>query len=73
MTGTSDSSKKRAAKLMAADPDYFKNIGANGGSAPHTEPRGYASNKIGPDGLTGVQRAQKLGEERKKYVEQNKD
>lgn len=66
MTGTSDSSKKRAAKLMAENPDYYKDIGSKGGSAPHTAPRGYASEKIGADGLTGRERAQKLAKERRK-------
>ena len=45
MSGTSDGSRKYVAAKLAEDPDYFKKIGAKGGSAPHSKPRGFAANQ----------------------------
>jgi hypothetical protein len=66
MSGTSEGNRKIRDKLLAQDLEYFKKLGSKGGTAIHTAPRGYASDKIGNDGLSGKQRAQKLGSERKK-------
>lgn len=43
------------------DPDFYRKLGALGGSAPHSDPRGFASNVVGKDGLTGKERARKCG------------
>lgn len=41
--------------------DFYKRIGAQGGKNGHTG--GFASNKVGSDGLTGRQRAIEKGRE----------
>lgn len=41
--------------------NFYRLIGGIGGSAPHSKPRGFASEKVGEDGLTGRQRARFAG------------
>ncbi len=60
-----EGARKARDKNLAKDPDYYKNIGSVGGKAPHSLPTGYGSKKVGPDGLTGLERARKLAKERK--------
>ena len=55
MAGTKAGAAKAAAKLKARDPDFYKNIGRRGGQNGHTG--GFASDVVGADGLTGLQRA----------------
>ena len=50
---------KTKAKNLAKDPDYYKNIGRKGGKSSHNG--GFASQTIGSDGLTGVERARIAG------------
>lgn len=42
-------------------PDFYARIGAMGGKKGRTG--GFASNKVGADGLTGRERAKKAGEQ----------
>lgn len=55
MAGTIAGGIKARDKNLAKDPDYYKKIGHIGGSNSTTG--GFASEKVGPDGLTGRQRA----------------
>lgn len=51
--------KARATNLALHGTDFYMRIGAKGGRNGHTG--GFASQKIGKDGLTGQQRAEKVG------------
>lgn len=55
MAGTKAGAQKAIAKILARDPDFFKKIGSKGGANGTTG--GFASEKIGKDGLNGKQRA----------------
>lgn len=66
MGSNSEAAKKYRDRMLEIDPNYFKKIGSKGGAAPHKEGVGYGSDKVGPDGLTGKERSQKLAESRKK-------
>lgn len=59
MAGNKTGGKKTAAKNLAKDPDYYRNLGRKGGRKGTTG--GFASNKVGKDGLTGSQRASIVG------------
>ena len=59
MAGTQAGGRKAAKKLTQREPNFFKRIGKMGGHANNTG--GFASEKVGKDGLTGSQRAKKAG------------
>ena len=61
MPGTKEGARKMVATSKAKyGDDHFKRIGSIGGSAVDV-PKGFASGKIGSDGLTGRQRARLAG------------
>lgn len=61
MAGTKKGGELAAATNRARHgKDFYAKIGAMGGKKGRTG--GFASNKIGKDGLTGLQRAKKAGE-----------
>jgi len=61
MAGTKAGAAKTALKLKEIyGDDYYKNIGQRGGKNGHTG--GFASDKVGKDGLTGYERAKKVGQ-----------
>ena len=61
MAGTKAGAAKTALKLKEIyGEDYYKNIGHIGGKNGHTG--GFASDKVGKDGLTGYERAKKVGQ-----------
>ena len=41
--------------------DFYRRIGHIGGSATPSQPRGFASQVVGKDGLTGLERARIAG------------
>lgn len=51
--------KARATNLAKYGGDYYANIGRKGGKNGHTG--GFASDKVGRDGLTGYERARVAG------------
>lgn len=51
--------KLAAYKIKQRDPDFYKKIGRLGGSK--SKGGGFASDKVGDDGLTGKQRARVVG------------
>ena len=55
MSGTLSGAIKARDKILARDPDHFRRIGKLGGKNGNTG--GYASDKVGKDGLTGRERA----------------
>lgn len=59
MAGTREGGKKAAAKNLAKDPDFYGKIGSMGGRKSKTG--GFASKKVGKDGLTGQERARIAG------------
>jgi hypothetical protein len=59
MSGNRTGGLKAAAKNLAKDPDFYRKAGSKGGSKSKTG--GFASTKIGEDGLTGYQRARVVG------------
>lgn len=59
MAGTIAGGKKAAAKNLANDPDFYRRIGQRGGR--NGKSGGFASTKIGKDGMTGAQRARIVG------------
>lgn len=59
MAGTIEGGKKAAAKNLAKNPDFYREIGRIGGMLGKTG--GFASDKVGADGLTGRQRASVAG------------
>jgi general stress protein YciG len=59
VSGTAEGNRKRAETLRKKHgEDYLRESAIN--AAKHS-PGGFASNKIGKDGLTGKERAQKAG------------
>ena len=60
MSGTRDGGKKAAITNMKKHGlHFYANIGSKGGKNGHTG--GFASNKVGKDGLTGFERAKIAG------------
>ena len=60
MPGTKAGAAKAAATIKKKHgEDFFRNIGKAGGQAGNTG--GFASKKVGRDGLTGQQRAARVG------------
>ena len=60
MSGTVAGGKKAAITNMKKQgADFYKRIGKKGGMNGHTG--GFASDKVGRDGLTGYERAKKVG------------
>lgn len=60
MSGTVEGGRKAYLTNIAKHgKDFYREIGRKGGFNGHTG--GLASNKIGPDGLTGYQRARIVG------------
>lgn len=59
MAGTTEGGLKVKAKLLARDPDHYRRIGALGGRSGNSG--GFASRKVGKDGLTGQERARLAG------------
>ena len=60
MAGSSDGGKKAAAKNLAKNPNFYRDIGRKGGSVKGTA-GGFASNSVDDNGLTGRQRARIAG------------
>lgn len=59
MTQTKEGARKAAKTIKQFDPDFYRKIGAKGGRNGHTG--GFASYVRGKDGLTGYERAIKVG------------
>lgn len=59
MSGNREGGKKAAAKNLAKDPDFYGKIGSMGGRK--SKNGGFASKKVGKDGLTGAERASIAG------------
>ncbi|HET7637930.1 MAG TPA: KGG domain-containing protein [Ktedonobacteraceae bacterium] len=59
MAGTRAGGIAAAKKNKAKDPEFYARIGAMGGRKGRTG--GFASDKVGEDGLTGRQRAAQAG------------
>lgn len=59
MAGTISGGKKAAQKNKLTNPDFYRHIGAIGGKK--SRGGGFASSKIGRDGLTGQERAKLAG------------
>lgn len=60
MSGTKAGGRKAAeTNRLKHGKDFYKNIGKRGGQSSNTG--GFASDKIGPDGMTGMQRAKIVG------------
>lgn len=59
MAGTREGALKAKAANLAKDPDYYTKLGKIGGKA--SKAGGFASSKVGSDGLTGPQRARVAG------------
>lgn len=62
MPGTISGGKRAAEKIKAKyGSDYYAKMGQRGGKAHHSKPRGFASEAVGKDGLTGIERARAAG------------
>lgn len=59
MSGSKEGGLKAAKKNTEREPDFYRRIGRIGGRKGTTG--GFASSKVGADGLTGYQRARKAG------------
>lgn len=60
MAGTKDGGRKAAlTNKLKHGEDFYKNIGRKGGKKSNGG--GFASLKVGKDGLTGAERAKKYG------------
>lgn len=60
MAGTKEGGRKASATNRAKyGDDFYARIGRDGGRHGHTG--GFASEAVGPDGLTGPERAKKAG------------
>jgi uncharacterized protein len=60
MVNTPEGQKKALETIYAKyGSDYYKRVGALGGKVGRTG--GFASKKVGKDGLTGPERAMKVG------------
>ena len=67
MAGTRKGGKLAARKIKENfGKDHFAKIGRKGGKRSKTG--GFASLKVGPDGLTGPERARKLAQEQGERV-----
>ena len=55
ISGTKAGAAKAKIKILAKDPNFFKKIGSIGGKNSNTG--GFASDKVGKDGLTGKERS----------------
>lgn len=55
MSGTKAGARKATDKILSRDPEFFRKIGSIGGANGNTG--GFASDKIGADGLSGKERA----------------
>lgn len=60
MSGTREGGLKAKMRNLERDPEFYSNIGRKGGLVSCNG--GFASNKIGDDGLTGPERARKVGQ-----------
>lgn len=58
MTGTTTGGLKAAKKNKKKDPDFYRKIGSK---ASHPGTGGFACQMVGADGLTGSERASKVG------------
>lgn len=63
MSGTRAGGIKARERNLAKDPDFYRRIGRKGGHNGKGEnyTGGFASNRVGDDGLTGRQRAALVG------------
>lgn len=60
MSGTTQSCKKAVKTIkIRHGEDFYRRIGSKGGKSSTTG--GFASDKIGKDGLTGLERAKLVG------------
>ena len=60
MSGTVEGGRKAyLTNITKHGKDFYREIGRKGGFNGHTG--GFASDKVGPDGLTGYQRARVAG------------
>ena len=60
MSGTKEGGRKaRDTNIMLYGKGFYQRLGRKGGRNSHTG--GFASNKVGADGLTGVERARIAG------------
>jgi general stress protein YciG len=59
MVGNKSGAKLAAMVNLANDPDFYSRIGKLGGS--HKGNKGFGSQRVGKDGLTGPERAHKVG------------
>lgn len=59
MAGTKIGGQRAAKANLAKDPNFYSKIGKLGGQASKTG--GFASDKVGKDGLTGQERAVAAG------------
>jgi len=59
MAGTAAGGRRAALKNKENDPDFYAKIGRKGGQIGRTG--GFASHKVGKDGLTGRERARQAG------------
>ena len=60
MSGTKEGGRKaRDTNIKRFGKDFYRRLGRKGGRNSHTG--GFASNKVGADGLTGVERARIAG------------
>lgn len=53
--GTRIGGQKAAAKNLANNPNFYSEIGRKGGANGNTG--GFASDKVGKDGMTGLERS----------------
>lgn len=59
MSGTKTGGQRARDYHLERDPDYYRKLGKLGGVA--RVPKGFGSDKVGKDGLTGKQRARVAG------------
>lgn len=64
MAGNREGALKAKLTNLKNNPDYYKNLGKVGGSISTTG--GFASDKVGADGLTGQERAKIAGKKSRK-------
>jgi len=60
MAGTKIGGQKAKAKNIAREPDFYRRIGGIGGRNG-SRGKGFASEEVGKDGLTGKERAMIAG------------
>jgi general stress protein YciG len=61
MAGSTEGGQKARNVNLERNPNFYKEIGAMGGAAGKTG--GFASEKVGADGMTGKQRAAIVGKQ----------